>query len=231
VYLAKNPEVFDATPELGMGYHFGVVEGSNEGVIVLNAKYALTSKDIMNAQSLGQLLWTAARDADSGVKVTRTSAPPPMPERPIVPSEDVSLLRKHFASWVSKLNYYETRPTLHGSPPFPLLTQSAENFVRFSAFRNDRRVQSNGSLLAGTYVTSKRDANFSPSGCAAVGRYALPNMLPAVNRFDITVPAPTAGLVGTVASAFGQAGGGAEIEFTNATPAGSVTGPTTIAEY
>ena len=114
---------------------------------------------------------------------------------------------------------------------FPLQTKSPERFVRFSAFRNDRRVHQDGSLLPGTYVTSERDAGCTPSGFAAVGRYALPNPMPAINRFDIAIPKGTSGLVGTVAPAFGQAGGGVEIELTNGTPPGSVTGPTTILEY
>jgi hypothetical protein len=126
VYLVKNPAAFDKTPELGMGYHFGLVEGSKakgggEGVVVLNAQYALTSKDIMNAESFSRLLSMVGKDLGSDIKVTMMSAPLLAPERPIVPSEDVSLFEKSFGHLVSNLRRYETRSTLHASPPFPLM--------------------------------------------------------------------------------------------------------------
>ena len=234
--LDQGSDLFDAIPELGMGYHFGVVEGPNaeggdEGVIVLNAQYAVTPKDVVNRESFERLLLLVGREVGPDIEVTIVSAPSVVPRRSIVPSEDIVIFARSFGGLISNLNYYKTLSKLHASPPFPLLTKSREDFVRFSAFRNDRRVQPDGSLLPGTYVTSKRDAAFAPSGFAVVGRYALPNMLPAIYRFDVSVPTRTPGLVGTVAPAFGQAGGGAEIEFTNGTPTGSVTGPTTIPEY
>jgi hypothetical protein len=66
---------------------------------------------------------------------------------------------------------------------------------------------------------------------AVVGRYALPNLLPATYRFDIAVAMGVPGLVGTVSPAFGQAGGGVEVELTVGAPAGSLTRRSTIPEY
>ena len=215
MYTVSNPKAFDEMPELGMGYHFGMVQSSEgegvEGVIVLNARFALTSIEIRNAD--------------------RFAAPPFAPERLVVPSNDVSLFKSSFGHLIANMSIYASRSVLHASPAFPLLTNSSELLVRFSAFSGDRRVSPDGSVLPGTYVTSERDAAFSPSGFAVVGRYAPPNMLPAVHRFDITVPARTAGLVGTVVPAFGQAGGGVEIELKDGAARGSVTGRSTIPEY
>jgi hypothetical protein len=92
-------------------------------------------------------------------------------------------------------------------------------------------VLANGGLLAGTYVTSERDANHATTGFAVVGRYALPNPLPAIHRFEIAIAAPLPCLAGTVSPAFGQAGGGVEIELTIGAPPGSVTNRLTIPEY
>jgi hypothetical protein len=159
------------------------------------------------------------------------AAPPLISERSIVPNDDISLFKTYFEHFIFNLPRYEAHTVLHASPPFPLLTKSQESFVRFSAFKNDRRIQSDGSLLPGSYATSERDAQFGSSGFAVVGRYALPNIMPATNRFDITVPMGTPGLVGTVSPAFGQAGGGVEIEFTKGAPPKSVTRHSTIPEY
>jgi hypothetical protein len=92
MYSVKDPEAFDAKPELGMGYHFGVVQtsqakvGSQEGVIVLNAKYALTPREIMDFDSLDRLL--LGHELPSGIVITIISAPPLAPERDIVPSDE-----------------------------------------------------------------------------------------------------------------------------------------------
>jgi hypothetical protein len=108
------------------------------------------------------------------------------------------------------------------------VTQANDTFVRYSAFRADRRIGSQGNVLPGTYATSAMDAKLALTGYGNVGRYALPNLLPPVYQFDITMPTPTPAMVGTIAPAFGQAGGGAEIELTQGSPAGTVQGPKMI---
>jgi hypothetical protein len=235
VYSVEKPELFDSTPELGMGFHFGVVQspasGGHEGVIVLNAELALTPSDILDSYQLKRWQDTQEKEFFPGVVITMIMSPEPAPKRKIGPSEDIALFKSTFGRFVANVDRYYMCPMLHASPLFPLLTKTSEKFVRFSAFINDRRVRHDGSLLPGSYVTSERDAEFVPSGFAVVGRYALPNPISANNRFDIVVASGTSGLVGTVLSAFGQAGGGVEIELTNGAPPGSVRGPTTIPEY
>ena len=83
-------------------------------------------------------------------------------------------------------------------------------FYRFSAFNPDRRVNFNGDFLPGTYAAPESELPFVPTGFVAVGRFALPNVLPASFRYEITAPAGTSVDFGTVAPAFGQAGGGVE---------------------
>jgi hypothetical protein len=92
-------------------------------------------------------------------------------------------------------------------------------FHRFSAFNPDRRVDPlTGSFLAGTYAAPASERPFVPTGFVAVGRFALPNNLPASFHYEIEAPAGTSVDFGTVAPAFGQAGGGVEAYFTNAVP-------------
>jgi hypothetical protein len=57
---------------------------------------------------------------------------------------------------------------------------------------------------------------FVPTGFVAVGRFALPNNLPASYHYEIEAPAGTVVDFGTVAPAFGQAGSGVEAYFSTA---------------
>lgn len=91
------------------------------------------------------------------------------------------------------------------------------SFHRFSAYTPDRRIDPlTGSFVAGTYAAPESEVPFVPTGFAAVGRFALPVNLPASNRFEIEAPSGTSVDFGTVAPAFGQAGGGVEAYFVNA---------------
>jgi len=100
-------------------------------------------------------------------------------------------------------------------------TGPRQAFFRYSAFYPDLRVMPNGGFVAGTYATTYNDAQMVPSGLSAVGRYALPNPLPA-SQVYILVPMPQTQLVArSVVPNFNQAGGGVEIFF----PAGAQPDP------
>jgi hypothetical protein len=109
------------------------------------------------------------------------------------------------------------------------LTASGEIFVRFCAYAADRRVTPGWGLKAGTFATTKGDADANVrTGTDAVARYALPNSKPASNKFTIT-PAKDEELQrGTVQPANGQPGGGVEVIFVKGLPDRTVSGPVTI---
>ena len=87
-------------------------------------------------------------------------------------------------------------------------------FHRFSAFKPDFRVDpATGSFSAGTYAAPESEVPFVPTGFVAVGRFALPNKWPASYLYEIEAPVGTIVDFGTVAPAFGQAGGGVEAYF------------------
>ena len=109
----------------------------------------------------------------------------------------------------------------HGS--YSSKSRKGEVFVRYSAFPNDRRIRSDGSVVSGSYVTTENDARhwgrpFGCTGLSAVARYALPNPDPAINVFLLQPPVTVPISCGTVTPDFGQAGGGVEVRFDSDTP-------------
>jgi hypothetical protein len=109
------------------------------------------------------------------------------------------------------------------------LTSAGEVFKRFSPYPNDRRVTARMGLVAGTFGTTREDADVHvKTGMDAVARYALPSDKPASNVFTIRPDADTDLQRGTVAPANNQPGGGVEVIFVNGSPDGTVTGPATI---
>ena len=109
------------------------------------------------------------------------------------------------------------------------LTQISEIFKRFSAYANDRRVTAGKGLTAGTFATTKEDADANvKTGADAVSRYALPSSKPASNVFTISPAKDTDLRRGVAQPANNQPGGGVEVIFVNGLPDGTVTGPVTI---
>jgi hypothetical protein len=103
-------------------------------------------------------------------------------------------------------------------------TNRGDEFRRFSAFENDRRVTAEGGLLPATYGTTAEDARHVRTGTDAVRRYALPNPDPAKYEFVILPPGGTMIQEGIVEPAYGQPGGGVEIIFVKDSPSKTVTG-------
>jgi len=65
-------------------------------------------------------------------------------------------------------------------------------------------------LVPGTYALPESEVPFIPTGFAAVGRLALPNLNPASHRYTLEASQGTPVAFGTMAPAFAQAGGGVE---------------------
>ena len=99
--------------------------------------------------------------------------------------------------------------------------RGGEEFLRFSAFSNDNRIGADGSVRAGTYVTTLIDGTNVKTGMDAVRRYALPNAQPAIHRFFLREGRPINIRRGVVAAANGQPGGGAEVILVDESPSGT----------
>lgn len=107
---------------------------------------------------------------------------------------------------------------------------SPRQFHRFSPFNPDHRIDPvTGDFRPGTYAVPESEVRLIPTGFAAVGRLALPSSTPASNHYVILAAAATPVEFGTVAPAFGQAGGGVEAFFrSGATNAASPPTPVTV---
>lgn len=107
-------------------------------------------------------------------------------------------------------------------------TKEGDVFKRFSAFKNDIRLQADGSWSEGTYATTEEDAKNVKTGKEAVERYALANPDPACYVFTGSPKKDTRIQRGTVEPAFGRKGGGVEVIFPKGTQANTVNGPQEI---
>ena len=199
-------------PESGMGYQCVRRLDETAHLVILNAELGLCADedyhvDLKEIEQLKALYRPA--DGVSEIREPQTTSY----------WDEFEML-----DWDSSEFFVES----HGSYISSSFTN--EKFVRYSAYNNDRRILNNGSVLPGTYATTDNDASIVPSGLAAVARYALPNSMPAVCRFNLVPPKPVPITCGTVAPAFGQAGGGIEVCFSQGAPQGTSLRPAMIPE-
>lgn len=199
-------EALIRSPETGMGYQVVEVQLSQpEHVIVLNGRLALDLKESParfreGSSELRKSLLNLKLGSERGDTSFR-------------------VLGRHEAlakGLVEKASY----PTGRGPASDARPEQSAENeaFLRFSAFVDDVRILADGSVVPGTYVTTRTDGERVRTGKDAVERYALPNPDPAVNRFWLRPPARIQVRRGTVQPANGHLGGGDEVIFDGGAP-------------
>jgi hypothetical protein len=214
-----------ALPETGMGFQLvnAQIEGRAAVMLVLNCEDAYDISDVVLGRETdaATILANSWRVIEAIARATKGS-------RTLETARSVRL-RAGFLRRV--------RPGALVRPPWrfprsyrraPLVTSYALTvdrvFHRFSAFKNDRRVNaSTGDFLPGTYAAPQSEVRLVPTGFAAVGRFALPNVKPASHHYVVQAPSGTAVTFGAVAPAFSQAGGGVEVVFpsgvtNNATP-------------
>jgi hypothetical protein len=110
---------------------------------------------------------------------------------------------------------------IYGHLPFTGTTQAGDVFYRCEHWATSRRVRhATNDVLAGTYGFPASELPFVLTGFAAVGRYALPDLPPACQRYEIAPPSGYTLHCGAAVPLYGQAGGGVEVmfptQFTNA---------------
>ncbi|WP_176250209.1 hypothetical protein [Sulfitobacter sp. HGT1] len=106
------------------------------------------------------------------------------------------------------------RPLVHGHLPFAGQTTDDFVFYRCEPFPTSRSInRSTGeiSVSGGLYGFPPSELQFVPSGFAAVGRYALPNVAPSIFRWQLKAPSGVDFSAGASVPLFGQAGGGVEV--------------------
>lgn len=107
------------------------------------------------------------------------------------------------------------------------LTKKGEQFIRFSPFEDDRRIDKvNKKARPGTYATTKEDAKYClDAKINPIERYALPSILPIKYTFDINPWERTIIQKGIVEPANDQPGGGEEVLFPKGTDNNTVVLP------
>lgn len=201
-------------PEFGMGYQLveaTLPDDKKKRGVVYNAellRFEDESRFVMLRESYAGLL----KSAESSVGRIKTLR--------VIPRTASMTLRESAGRVEKKAGPAKDAP--HEK------TKEGEVFKRFSAYENDRRVTSDGRLLAGSYATTEEDAKNVKTGKDAVARYALPNPKPASYRFTIKPSKDTDIQKGIVEPANDQPGGGVEVIFTYDTEPKTVSGPDKI---
>jgi hypothetical protein len=206
-------------PETGMGFQLveAVIWGTPTPLLVLNSDRAtdLSEVGLLPGDDPAVILRNGLRVIEAlkgDVVTTMIAAPAPHSFR---------LLNTRIGSLPATTAAPIAGAGVRAALPSSLVKHDTlganRTFHRFSAFNPDRRVDPvTGSFLAGTYAAPESEVPFVPTGFVAVGRFALPNTLPASFHYEIEAPTGTSVDFGTVAPAFGQAGGGVEAYFANA---------------
>lgn len=199
-------------PETGMGFQLvqGSVLGRSRTLLVFSGveAYDMTDLSLEHGQDPVTVLRNGLKivEALKDNLVVRTWIVAPQPT-------DFQLLHARVPG----------AATTPGTPPVVTALPSSlvkkvtlavdRKFHRFSSFKPDRRITSTGDFVPGTYAVPESELPFLPTGFAVVGRLALPSPVPASHHYEISAKSATVVDFGTVAPAFGQAGGGVEAYF------------------
>lgn len=217
--LSAQTDQMIGQPETGMGYQTVLVE-KKSGVVAEGTVYNCELLDMEREERAA-----LTEDAYQRLFASATTAK----------AWDIRSIRvvPRSRPLAAARAFGETRFTSGGpaEEASPQNTDAGMTFARFSAYRDDKRITRERSLVEGTYATTWVDAVLNvETGEEAVERYALPDPTPAKFRFRIDPIAGTPYRQGTVQPAFGHEGGGVEVIFDEGTDPGSVTGPRELPE-
>lgn len=200
-------------PETGMGYQ--LVQVPIAGVpsplaVIWNGRFAAESRE-----GVGLVMESAAIGAPAEVR-KRFLGDVPAGAR-------VLTWQEARRSGLVTESIYKAGSTGSGASAHPVeQALDGERFLRYSAYRDDIRINADGSVSPGTYVTTHEDGmGHVRTGMDAVRRYALPNADPAVNRFYLRPTVRIEVRRGVVQPANGQPGGGNEVIFEIGAPKGT----------
>jgi hypothetical protein len=238
-----SPANFDSTPEFAMGLHVGWEPHPQRRkqfrddlvYLVLNGSLAISLRDLHSAQHSNSNHSIKFQDDEDGASRDWAQDFPAeetgLETRPIIPCEDIDIVSVGLGLSLWQTQRLRRGGHVHGSPAFVGSSRNGERFMRYSAFEKDRRLTPSYGLLSGSFATSSRDAAHVSTALTVVGRFALPSIHPPRFCFEIVPPPLTDLYYGTVSPAFGQSGGGTEIEFWRGVAGGSVSGPSLLPVY
>lgn len=144
--------------------------------------------------------------------------------------------RAHIESWLTA-NYSPPRParpaSVYGHLPFNFKSRRDDVFYRYEPWPASLRIHPDlRQIDARTFACPASEMPFVPTGFAAVGRYALPDLFPACWRWELRPVAGSHLDIGACVPLYGQAGGGVEVCFRNDTKThGAIPSPTVLPVY
>jgi hypothetical protein len=222
-------------PESGMGYQLVSFFGGLKPTHLVFGSQVI----IKLGEQINLLEWSFRGKTDESIQGKIMGLTPFDEQRQIV-QDEINVFPRFFLNQINmtgtglvKIPSLKVTPYTASPPPLPALSlffsgiaQSTDTFSRFCAFSSDPRLVAipGGSqgFKPDTFATTDHDANCVTNGAAAVGRYALPFLAPAVYRKDFKVSGGVGGVplrYGTALPAFFQAGGGSEVCFSSIAPA------------
>jgi hypothetical protein len=206
---------FDQEPEAAMGVHFA--QSGERIAVILSGRVLmfLSAEPDENSTRLVEQLWSGRQDYERSLEDELlnglASAPADISYvRPVHP-----WLMGFILNPIGYLPPARPRPAyIYGHLPFDGRTQQNDVYYRCEHWLVSRRVLiGTGEVLAGTYGFPESEFAFVPTGFAAVGRYALPDLPPACRRYEICPPDKYLLKCGAAVPLYGQAGGGVEVMF------------------
>lgn len=218
---------FDEQPEVAMGLHVAQLDdpGSDAApvIFVLGGQVALMPDEHAKNQ-ISEILNTLWGRKEGQVRPQDQQKFDNwcrgLPEAPALRPQ--ALVRPMLAFTLPTPSYVPPPPKppshVYGHLPFTGITGFNDVFYRCEPWPTSRRIdQANQVIQANTYACPSSELPFFPTGFAAVGRYALPNLMPACYRWELKPPAGTSLDCGASVPLHGQAGGGVEVQFRNRT--------------
>jgi len=223
LFRLSDPQVrrFREEPEAAMGLH--ILAGANGELpsFVLGNAVLLTLDDASRNQiaELLQLNWLrraqlSIGDREAGFERWLASlAAAEISEVSTIQREDLHLAFRLFPP-----GYLPPAPPMpkyvYGHVPLVGSTGPDDVFYRCEPWPKSRRIDQKKEIVeAGTFAWPATELPLVPSGFAAVGRYALPSLLPACFRWELQPQPGTMMDCGASVPLYGQSGGGVEVRF------------------
>jgi hypothetical protein len=220
---------FAVAPESAMDFHLGrsnddefyLVIGCRVGVLLNERTFLEPESRYLEEQWLTPDVPAEAREGAFLQWLRRLpQAPPLMPATP-------AQAWQSFWSAMSPVTPIGTLPptparpsSIYGHLPFKATTLPQTVIYRWEAYPTSRRIDRNVSpptIAQDTYAAPSSEAPFALTGFAAVARFALPNLMPALFRYELQPVAGTSIECGAAVPLYGQSGGGVEVKFINLT--------------
>jgi hypothetical protein len=208
-------------PELAMGIQ--IAERGDDYVVVLNNLFVIRYDDEL-VQELDQLKRQIASEAELAPVVSEKAEqdrliawldkrPLSAPVKPVPRKTALTVLGFIHLGPIPPLHPAPATPaSIYGHLPFAGVASGSERFYRYECYPTSKRIVGD-QVAAGTFAAPERDTAYINSGLGAVARYALPSLLPACWRYELTPPAGTLVHYGASVPLYGQSGGGVEVLF------------------